>query len=166
MKRLILVRHAKTEHYNYDRDFERKLTPRGENDAKLIAEQLKNKDIIPDYFICSPANRAFRTCSVFAEALGFPKERIDEQQFLYDGYTTSDFLNFISMLDNHYNTAIVVAHNPDIALLATTLSDESFYHFPTTATAVIDFDTDMWERLEPRQGKVHLFLYPRIFKEK
>ncbi len=165
MKRLILVRHAKTEHYNYDRDFNRKLTSRGKNDAAIIAEQMKEKQIFPDYFISSPAKRARQTADIFAGILNFPKEKIDEQQFLYDGYTTTDFLNFISRLDDHYNTAIVFAHNPDIAMLASNMSDEDFYHFPTTATAVIDFDTDMWDRIDPREGKVHLFLYPRIFKE-
>ncbi len=165
MKRLILVRHAKTEHQNYDRDFDRKLISRGKNDAAIIAEQLKNKNIIPDYFICSPAKRAKQTAEIFAETLGYQNENIDEQQFLYDGYTTSGFLNFNSMLDNSYKTVIVFAHNPDIALLATALSDEDFYHFPTTATAVIDFDTDKWERINAREGKVSLFLYPRIFKQ-
>ncbi|NPA37557.1 MAG: phosphoglycerate mutase [Chlorobi bacterium] len=164
MKRLILVRHAKTEHQNYDKDFTRKLTNRGMNDARLIAEQLKNKNISPDYFICSTAVRAIQTTEIFADVFGYPKDKIEKQQFLYDGYTTTDFLHFISMLDNHYNTLLIVAHNPEIAMLASALSDESFYHFPTTATAVIDFETDMWERVEPRQGKVHMFLYPRIFK--
>jgi len=50
-------------------------------------------------------------------------------------------------------------------MLASSLSDEDFYHFPTTAAVVVDFDTDTWERLDPREGKVHLFLYPRIFKK-
>ncbi len=165
MKRLILVRHAKTEHQNYDRDFDRKLISRGKNDAAIIAEQLKNKNIIPDYFICSPATRAKQTAEIFARTLGYPEEDIDNQLFLYEGYTTSEFLNFISRLDDNYNTVIVVAHNPDIAMLASAVSDEDFYHFPTTATAVIDFDTDKWERINAREGKVSLFLYPRIFKQ-
>jgi len=165
MKRLVLVRHAKTEHHNYDRDFTRKLTSRGKSDAEIIAGQLMHKGISPDYFICSPATRARQTAHIYADILGFPKEKIEEQQFLYDGYTTTDFLDFISTTDNNYKTLFVVAHNPDIAMLATTLSDENFYHFPTAATVVIDFDIDMWERLDPREGKVYLFLYPRIFKD-
>jgi len=165
MKQLILVRHAKTEHQNYDRDFTRKLTSRGRSDAAIIAGELKQKGIKPDYFICSPATRARQTAQIFADTLGFSKEKIEEQEFLYDGYTTTDFLNFISRLDDNFRTVILVAHNPDIAMLASSLSDEDFYHFPTTAAVVIDFDTEMWERLDPREGKVHLFLYPRIFKK-
>jgi len=164
MKRLILVRHAKTEHRNYDRDFNRKLTSRGIKDAKIIAEELKHKNIFPDYFISSPAVRALQTAGIFADMLDYPNGNIDQQQFLYDGYTTSEFLDFISMLDDNYSTVIVTAHNPDISMLASNISDEEFYHFPTTATAVIDFDTNMWSRINPREGKVSLFLYPRIFK--
>jgi len=165
MKQLILVRHAKTEHQNYDRDFDRRLTSRGKKDAEIIAEELRKKNIVPDFFVCSPAARAKQTAHIFAGVLDFAGEKIEEQQFLYDGYTTTDFLNFISMLDDNYKTVIVVAHNPDIAMLASSISDESFWHFPTSATVVIDFDTDMWDRINPREGKVHLFLYPRIFKE-
>ena len=166
MKRLILVRHSKTEHYNFEvTDFERSLTNRGKSDAEIIAEQLKSKGVVPDYFISSRAKRAQQTTSIFADVMDFPKEKINTQQFLYDGYTTSDFLNFIATVDNSYNTVIVFAHNPDIASLASSFSNEEFYHFPTTATAVIDFDTDKWDRINAREGKVHLFLYPRIFKE-
>ncbi len=166
MKRLILVRHSKTEHYNFEvTDFERSLTKRGKSDAGIIAEQLKNNGIVPDYFISSKAKRALQTTSVFAGVLNFPEERVNIQQFLYNGYTTNEFLNFISTVDNTYNTIIVIAHNPDIASLASSLSEEEFYHFPTTATAVINFDTDKWDRINAREGKVHLFLYPRIFKE-
>ena len=166
MKRLILVRHSKTEHYNFEvTDFERSLTKRGKSDAGIIAEQLKSKGVVPDYFISSKAKRALQTTSVFAETMEFPEKKVNVQQFLYNGYTTNEFLNFISTIDNTYNTIIVIAHNPGIATLASNLSDEEFYHFPTTATAVIDFDTDKWDRINPREGKVHLFLYPRIFKE-
>jgi len=166
MKRLILVRHSKTEHHNFDiTDFERSLTKRGKSDAAIVAEQLKSNNIIPDYFISSKANRAQQTTSIFAGILNFPKEKIDNQQFLYNGYTTNDFLNFIATVNNELCTIIVFAHNPDIAALASSLSDEDFYHFPTTATAVLEFDTDKWDRIKPREGKVHLFLYPRIFKE-
>ncbi len=161
MKRIILVRHSKAEHYNFDvTDFERSLTKRGKRDAAIVAEQLKNSDVIPDYFICSKAKRARQTSSVFAEIMNFPEEKINRQQFLYNGYTTNDFLNFISTINNEHRTIIVFAHNPDIAALASSLSKEDFYHFPTTATAVLEFDTDKWDRINAREGKVHLFLYP------
>ncbi len=120
---------------------------------------------MPDYFISSKAKRAYQTSSIFAEILNFPKEKTDTQQFLYDGYTTTNFLNFISTIDNEHSTIVVFGHNPDIASLASHLSDEEFFHFPTTATAVIDFDSDKWDRISAREGKVNLFLYPRIFKE-
>ncbi len=166
MKRLVLVRHSKAEHHNFDvTDFERNLTKRGKDDAAIVAEQLKNSGVTPDYFISSKANRAQQTCSVFANLINFPEEKINIQQFLYHGYTTNDFLSFIATVNNELSTIIVFAHNPDIAALASSLSDEDFYHFPTTATAVIEFDTDKWDRINPREGKVSLFLYPRIFKD-
>ncbi len=165
MKQLILVRHAKTEHTFGVNDFERKLTNRGHNDAKIVVEQLILKNILPDYFISSKAKRALQTAKIFAMVLDFSKNNINTQQFLYDGYTTTDFLNYISSVDDKYNSIIVFAHNPDIVMLASRISDEDIYHFPTTATVVIDFDTDAWEKINPREGKTHLFIYPSMLKE-
>jgi len=166
MKRLILVRHAKTEHTFGVTDFKRKLTARGHDDAKIIAEYLKSKKIFPEYFLSSDAKRAFQTAQIFAEVLGFPEENIDKQGFIYFGYTTTEFLYFISGIDNTYQSVIVFGHNPDIVMLASRISDQDFYHYPTTATVVIDFDTDDWKQLKPRKGKVELFVYPRMLKEK
>lgn len=166
MKRLILVRHSKTEHTFGVTDFKRKLIPRGHNDAKLVAEYLKSKNIFPEYFLSSDAKRAFQTAQIFAQVLEFPEKNIDKQGFMYFGYTTTEFLHFISGIDDSFNSMIVFGHNPDIVMLASRLADQDFYHFPTTATVVIDFDADSWKQLKPRGGKVDIFVYPRMLKER
>ena len=45
MKRVVIVRHAKSEPYGYDNDFYRDLTDRGESDAEKISEKLKEYQV-------------------------------------------------------------------------------------------------------------------------
>ncbi len=167
MKKLILVRHAKTEQlYDYSKsDFERKLLPRGHKDAALIAGQLKAKNIIPDLFISSKAKRANQTAKIFAEHLGYNSDNIIKEQFLYDGYTTGEILYYLEKYDSDYDTIIIFGHNPDIASLTTRLVTSDLWHFPTSCTTAINFDIDSWKDLEVGTGKLELYLYPKLLKD-
>ncbi|MGQ1786187.1 SixA phosphatase family protein [Saccharicrinis sp. GN24d3] len=167
MKKLILVRHAKTEQvYDYSKsDFDRKLMPRGHKDSVIIAEQLKAKSILPSLFVTSKAKRAKQTAKIFAEHLGYPEDKIRKEQFIYDGYTTSEMLSYLSKVGEAHDTIIVFGHNPDIAGLTVNLITEDLWHFPTSCTTVINFAADTWNDVEARAGKVELYIYPKMFKE-
>ena len=98
MKRVIIVRHAKSVHYGYEDDFNRDLSTRGKKDAKLVSSELARKGILPDIMISSPAKRAIKTARIFAENLNFKKRNIIEIDDIYDGLTTSEFLGIIHNL--------------------------------------------------------------------
>ncbi len=166
MKKLILVRHAKTEQlFDYSKsDFERKLLPRGHKDAELIAEQLKVKDIHPDIYITSKAKRAKQTAKIFAEHLNFEADEITKEQFLYDGYTTGEILDYLAKFETDHDCIIIFGHNPDIASLTTRLVTDELWHFPTSCTTVINFDIENWKDLEVGTGKMELYLYPKMLK--
>ncbi|MCW3805604.1 SixA phosphatase family protein [Plebeiibacterium marinum] len=166
MKKLILVRHAKTEQlYDYSKsDFDRKLLPRGHKDAATIANQLKNKEIIPDLFITSKAKRAKQTAEIYAETLGYNPSAIKKEQFIYDGYTTSEMIKYLSQFNSGSDTIIIFGHNPDIAGFTVNLISDDLWHFPTSCTTVINFNIDSWKDIEVRSGKVELYIYPKMFK--
>lgn len=65
MKRVVIVRHAKSVPYGYDDDFHRDLTERGLLDAEKISSQLKDRGIIPDLVMASPATRTMHTATIF-----------------------------------------------------------------------------------------------------
>ena len=74
MKTLILVRHAKSDWGDpLLRDFDRPLNERGKKDAPKMAERLLERKIKIDAFISSPARRAAKTATLFAEAFGKKK---------------------------------------------------------------------------------------------
>lgn len=164
MKRLVIIRHAKTEHQGYDRDFNRELTSRGISDSKTIAGELKEKAILPDKIIASPATRAITTAQLMAEVLGYPAIKIEEEKKLYFDYTTQDFLELIQHTNNSVNTLFIVGHNPFMHFVAQNMSQNYDGHMPTCSTVILDFDVNNWKAIEPRQGLLFLHMYPKLFK--
>ena len=58
MRRLLLLRHAKTERAGPgERDRDRKLTERGRVDAPIIGAYLARHGLVPDLVLISPATR-------------------------------------------------------------------------------------------------------------
>lgn len=165
MKRLILVRHAKTEPLtDAASDFERKLKKRGRGDASLVAGDLKGKDYVPDVLIASPAKRAIQTALIYAETYGIPEDDIKQAMFVYDGDTTARMLDAIAGLAGNAGTVMVVGHNPDMATLSMLLTREDFYHYPTCASSVIAFSITDWKDMSVGQGRSEYFVYPRLLK--
>ena len=82
MKRLILMRHAKTEPWSEGiDDFARALVQRGISDAKNVAEDLKTRGWSPNLILVSTARRARETCSEVAKVI--EDERIRPMEALY-----------------------------------------------------------------------------------
>jgi phosphohistidine phosphatase len=165
MKRLILVRHAKTEPLtDAASDYERKLKKRGLNDAALVADDLKSRAYVPDVLIASPAKRALQTAQIYAKTYGIPDEDIKQAMFVYDGDTTARMLDAIAGLAGNAETVMVVGHNPDMATLSMLLAREDFYHFPTCAASVIAFSITDWKDLNVGQGRSEYFVFPKMLK--
>ena len=164
MKRVVIVRHAKAVPYGYDDDFSRDLTERGVNDANLLGKELKKRKVIPDRLISSPANRALQTAQIYAENLGIDKSEIVELEEIYDGLTTSEFIDLIRELPNEIQTVFFFGHNPGFHYFANNLSERFSGHMPTCSTVGIDFNLDKWKDLGSRAGKHAFHLYPKMFK--
>lgn len=167
MKTIVIIRHAKTEQLDYGSsktDYQRELKPRGHKDCGHIARQLTKLGISPNLIISSSAKRAKQTAQLLAQHLDYDKESIEYQRFIYDGYTTSEFIDWLSKYNTEHDTLFVVGHNPEIAMLAINLTNDDLYHFPTCATAVISFNVENWSAISAREGKVEHFIYPSLLK--
>lgn len=166
MKQLILVRHAKTEVLRYDiSDYERKLVEKGISSAQLLANKLFLKGIIPDLIISSPARRAMETSLLFANALQYPTELIEQIDDLYDGFTTHEFLELLDRLGENNEIIMVVGHNPTIEYLAFNLTEEFYHNVPTCAVIGINFKISKWSEIEVRTGKLAFYEYPKKYKQ-
>jgi phosphohistidine phosphatase len=154
MKRIILVRHAKSISYGYDQDYDRTLTERGENDAERISHEMVRTGVVPDLIISSPAARTTRTAKIFAGECGYPAGDIRYDKKIYSGMTTSIFLHKLQEIEDHHTTVMVVGHNPTIYYFIDFLLTEFSLDVPTCSTIVVEFDIEKWADLKARTGKM------------
>ncbi|MBN1821324.1 MAG: histidine phosphatase family protein [Prolixibacteraceae bacterium] len=165
MKRVVIVRHAKSVPYGYDDDFHRDLKePRGYNDAKKVSEELRNYDVLPDLIISSPAKRALKTARIFAETFEFPEKKIQLLEDLYDGISTHELVELLNGLENNLNSVFIFGHNPTIYYLIKGLAPRFNEDIPTSSSVSIEFKCDNWKELTSGSGTVAFQLMPRTFK--
>ena len=164
MKRVILVRHAKSVSHGYDQDYDRPLAERGEEDAQTISLELQKMNIHPDLIIASPAVRTSQTAWIFADALGCDKKSILFEKKLYSGKTSENFLAMMQELEDEKETVIVFGHNPTVYYYMNYLLRDFNDDVPTCSTVGIDFEVDSWSKLRDRQGKMVFRLIPDMYQ--
>jgi phosphohistidine phosphatase len=172
MRRLILLRHAKTERdAPTGRDFDRLLDERGMLDAQDMAQWLARNKYTPDLAWVSTARRAQQTWDILSRSLTATRgEHLDE---LYSA-DAGDLLNLIQAADAaDPKTLMIVAHNPalhELALAMISAGDtmalrELAANLPTTGAAIIDFASDDWGDVGFRKGTLERFVSPKLLKE-
>jgi phosphohistidine phosphatase len=162
MKRLILIRHAKTEQLTGPGlDFDRVLTERGHTDSVLMANQLIKASNYPDLIISSTAIRAKQTAEIFAENLKYKKENIVLKKFLYhDFYDKKEILKVINKIEDKCNIVFIIGHNPYISELASQMTGDVYEHIPTAGYLSILFNTNNWSDISLGSGTLEVFDYP------
>lgn len=160
---LILTRHAKSSWGDADlNDHARPLNKRGRASAKAIGRWLVSKGYSPEEVFCSDAERTRETWALIADRfVGAPKAHYLRELYLADPEV---MLNVVRKADAP--VAMIVAHNPGSAYMARRLAGEpyphqKFHHYPTAATAVIEFDVDTWADVDWGTGRVVDFVVPR-----
>ena len=164
MKRVILVRHAKSVSHGYDQDYDRPLAERGEENALTISLELQKMNIHPDLIIASPAVRTSQTAWIFADTLGCDKKSIRFEKKLYSGKTSENFLAMLQELEDEKETVIVFGHNPTVYYYMNYLLRDFNDDVPTCSTVGIDFEVDSWSKLRERQGKMAFRLIPDMYR--
>ncbi len=155
MKRLYLVRHAKSSWKDFTLDdFDRPLNKRGKRDAPFMAQKLKEMGEKPDIIISSPAKRAKKTAQHFARTLDVPLILDDR---LYEAHT-SDFKAVLKEAFDRYDSVMLVSHNPGLTMFNDEISDKPIFNIHTTGIVAIEL-----KDLDPFKGKQHFFIYPKQF---
>ena len=166
MRRLFLIRHAKTEPSVGRDDYERRLTGRGREDAKRVAKALTARRMLPDVLIHSGAARAKETAEIFAAEWG-RAVMLKEDVGLYDASLTTLLARTRALADEHKRVGLV-GHNPGLGELATALigsgADPEMRRlaakYPTGAVAVLDFSIERWDDVERNSALLALYLTP------
>lgn len=149
MKRLTLVRHAKSDWSLPDqRDWDRPLNKRGQQDAPEMGRRLRQRRLKPDLMLTSPAVRALATATIIARELRFAADRMRQDERLYL-CTPDDFLKVVHDLGGESRHVMVVGHNPGITEFADRLSAERrIDHMPTCAVVTGLVNLRDWNDLD------------------
>jgi phosphohistidine phosphatase len=160
-KHLFLIRHAKSswEDASLD-DYHRPLNSRGQRDAPAMGDRLKQRGIIPDLLLTSPARRAKMTCELIARRLDYPLGAIEENEDMYMA-EVSDLLSIINGLDDTWRTVFLFGHNPEFTDLANRLNGTEIDNVPTCGIIHCQFDVNSWADVTFGSGKEMFFDYPK-----
>jgi phosphohistidine phosphatase len=147
MKRIVLVRHAKSSWDYGVSDRERPLKPRGRQDAELVANQFVNRSKVPDYIFSSPAKRAMETCKIFTSLLNYPFENINIEEKLYD-FGGVGVIGFVKNLSDNVNEIMIFGHNAAFTNIVNDFGSSYIDNLPTSGLVEIEFDIQNWMELE------------------
>lgn len=161
MKRVVIVRHAKSVHYGYDNDFNRDLTDRGEADAEKISLKLQSMNLLPDLVVSSPAMRALHTATIFCQNLNYNPHKIQQERDLYDGLTTQELVDFLQKLPEEIKTVYIFGHNPSVYYMVYNLVKYFNSDMPTCSTVALDFEVGTWKEVAARGAKIAFQMVPK-----
>jgi phosphohistidine phosphatase len=176
MRRLMLLRHAKTENdAPSGRDQDRRLDQRGRTDAAEIGGWIGQHPPVPDLVLVSPAIRAHQTWEIASEAMKnlSRQPQIELLPELY-GADPSQLLQTIHAASSaDPKTLLLVGHNPGMHELALALAGSGDAagrkaladNLPTSGLAVFDFAVDDWADVAFRRGRLVLFVSPKRLKQ-
>ena len=163
MKTLFIVRHAKAEHGNNIKDFDRALEDSGKIDAATMAKRLFEVVHNPDLLLTSSAKRALQTAEIFADEFKIPRQKIRQEKEIYDAFDTKDLVYLIKMLSNQLNTVFLFGHNPTISGLANYCTDVPQHDLPTCSIARIEADIKAWSEFDKKNAVWTNLWVPKSF---
>ncbi|MCU7612862.1 histidine phosphatase family protein [Chryseobacterium sp. GMJ5] len=155
MKRLILVRHAKSDWPEETEDFDRPLADKGLQDALKMSTFLKTSNVAIDYLVSSPAVRALNTCKIFNQT--YQINYITDEK-LYNP-SENNFQSVIYDLKDEVDSVAFFSHNNGISNFANSISDDIF-HFPTCGVAGFEIDCKSWSEFDSANKKLLFFYEP------
>jgi phosphohistidine phosphatase len=160
MKRLILVRHAKSSWEHNVSDHERPLSTRGFKDANNVSNQLIDQ-LHPDLVLSSDALRAKTTAEIFVSNLNISLEIFNLDHNLYD-FSGNNLLRVIKSTTNAINELLVFGHNNAITSLANSYGNRYIENVPTCGVVVMEFETESWTEI--KTGRTTKTFFPRDLK--
>ncbi|MGQ0828838.1 MAG: SixA phosphatase family protein [Bacteroidota bacterium] len=160
MKTLYLVRHAKSDHDGHLIDIDRPLNMRGYRDAYNMSFLMKEKQLLPNLIISSPAIRALTTALIFCRTFKSEPNDILLYSSLYET-RVQDYIDVITQSDDQYKSIMLFAHNPTITDLANTLTSYFTQNIPTCGIVGITNNCLQWKNFTKTPGELTFHDFPK-----
>jgi phosphohistidine phosphatase len=171
MRRLMLLRHAKSNWPAGVADRERPLAQRGREAAPVMGRYLAEELLLPDLVLISPAKRTQETWELVGSMLP-EKPATHTEPRIYEA-KTERLLHVAQAVEPQVKTVLMIGHNPGFEELAALLTGHGDRYaasrmaqkYPTCGLAVIDFAIEDWRDLSPRGGRLDRFVTPASLGE-
>ena len=148
--RLIVMRHAKSSWSDTNlHDHDRPLNKRGRRDAPRIAQELHDREWIPDRIRVSTSKRTMQTLELM-EAIS-RNSTIDVEPNLYHS-NISTLLQAVEEVEEG-KTTMILSHNPGSEILVHQLSNR-LEMMPTAAAALFEKHHDDWILIDVLRPKL------------
>ena len=176
VRRLVVVRHAKSAYPDGVADHDRPLAPRGVVDAQAVGRWLLEHVGLPDHVVVSTARRARGTWTLAAGQLGYIGAAgydagspgpltIDPR--IYEAAPRT-LLGVVRELPDRVGTAVLVGHNPGCESLVDLLAGERdpdaaallSVKYPTAGIAVLEHQLP-WSQVTGGTARLTVFAAPR-----
>ena len=161
MKQLFLLRHAKAAFGTTDKN--RPLAYQGQQDASWLGQHLKRLDSLPDYILCSSANRARETL----ENLQMGAETVFSTKLSDDLYLASadQMIGQVRQLAQNIKAPMIIGHNPGLSVLFQNLAEKfprncRTLTYPPCCLTLLEFDIDDWCRIKNHTGQLITVIIP------
>lgn len=166
MRRLLLLRHAKSAWPGGTSDADRPLAARGRDAAPRMGAYLAEQNLIPDLALVSDARRSRETWDLVGPALPPTPMRLEPR--IYEA-SVERLLAVLHGIEESVETLLMVGHNPGFEGLARALAGEGdpaglsrlAEKYPTAGLAVITFNTERWSKAVRRSGRLDRFVTPK-----
>lgn len=174
MKRIFLLRHAKSAWPAGVDDHDRPLAERGRAAAPMVGRYMREQGLLPARVLVSTALRTQQTFALVRPELVPGAEEALPAQLeprIYEA-PPGALLTVLQEIDNTVPSAMLVGHNPGIAALALGLlgpdaAETDDYvrlrvKVPTAALIVLDAHVDRWADVAPASAALHRYITPRL----
>ena len=149
-RRLVLLRHAKSDWSTGHPDEQRPLAARGRRDAPAAGRWLREHAGPIDLVVCSTATRARQTWDLASSELDRPPPvKHDERVY---GASAAELLRLVQNLPDDLHSVVIVGHNPGMENLVSLLSGED-HTMSTSSIAVLTWH-GTWADIGPGAARL------------
>lgn len=145
-RRLILMRHAKSDWSGGQSDHQRPLNKRGRRAAPQMGTMLVERGWTPEVVISSDSERTTETWLLMADALPGLEPRFTSRLYLP---SLQAILDEVAELPDARHTAMLLGHNPGFSQAVTWLSEEEV-ELKTAHVALLEQDAAHWSETTDR----------------
>jgi len=148
--RLTLLRHGKAQSIDAcAEDFERALTRRGCIEAREMAKRIVYRDLIPDLILVSPAERAWATAEIVADACELDAKQVQCARELYLAAPEATW-RLLASRGAALSHIMICGHNPGLSQIASRFGPKPQpREIPTAGIATALWHDGNWATLQP-----------------